>query len=92
MTRPYDAIRETITIRGKEMRVTPREICEFYNAPYYENSFLDNTNLDTFRDIDMDDVVKYLTGGKGIWNHRADIELPTNFNQTIMFLIIKMWM
>ncbi|MBA0568149.1 hypothetical protein Golob_005661 [Gossypium lobatum] len=66
MTRPYDAIWETITIRGKEMRVTPREICEFYNVAYYENSFLDNINLDTFRDIDMDDVVKYLTEGKDV--------------------------
>ncbi|MBA0803466.1 hypothetical protein Gohar_013675 [Gossypium harknessii] len=30
--------------------------------------------------------------GKGSWNYRPDTELPTNFNQAIMFPIAKMWM
>ncbi|MBA0791008.1 hypothetical protein Gohar_015616 [Gossypium harknessii] len=30
--------------------------------------------------------------GRGSWNYRPDTELPTNFNQAIMFLVAKMWM
>ncbi|MBA0840797.1 hypothetical protein Goarm_003345 [Gossypium armourianum] len=33
----------------------------------------------------MNDVVKYLTQGRGISNHRPNTELPTNFYQAIMF-------
>ncbi|MBA0577187.1 hypothetical protein Golob_027394 [Gossypium lobatum] len=33
--RLYDEIWETITVRGNEVRVTLREICEFYNVSYY---------------------------------------------------------
>lgn len=49
----------TLTVRGEEVPLTPREICEFYDVSYYENDFLDSTGLDRFRD--MDDVMKYLT-------------------------------
>ncbi|MBA0820195.1 hypothetical protein Gohar_022275 [Gossypium harknessii] len=39
LRRPYNATWETIPVRGKEMFATPRAICEFYNAPYYEADF-----------------------------------------------------
>lgn len=48
-------------LRGKEVHVTFREICEFYDAPYYENNFLENTNLTNFKDINMDNIVNYLS-------------------------------
>ncbi|MBA0847003.1 hypothetical protein Goshw_010984 [Gossypium schwendimanii] len=40
----------------------------------------------------MEDVIKYLTRGRGSWNYRPDTELHTNFNQPTMFLVAKMWM
>ncbi|MBA0697825.1 hypothetical protein Goari_021349, partial [Gossypium aridum] len=32
---------DMVLVRGKEVRVTPRIIYDFYNAPYYENYFID---------------------------------------------------
>lgn len=56
MMRPYSVIWETVTVRSNVVHVTPWEICDFYNVQYYETNFLDNTGLDTFNDIDMDDI------------------------------------
>ncbi|MBA0755585.1 hypothetical protein Gogos_005513 [Gossypium gossypioides] len=40
----------------------------------------------------MEDVVKYLTQGRGSWNYRPETKLPMSFNQAIMFPVAKMWM
>ncbi|MBA0788745.1 hypothetical protein Gotri_027985 [Gossypium trilobum] len=39
---------DMVLVRGKEVRVTPRIICNFYNASYYENDFFDETDLEYF--------------------------------------------
>ncbi|MBA0759780.1 hypothetical protein Gotri_022614 [Gossypium trilobum] len=49
-------------------------------------------DLESFQNIDMEDVIKYLTYGRGSWNYRSNTKLPTNFNQAIMFPVAKMWM
>ncbi|MBA0699214.1 hypothetical protein Goari_000869, partial [Gossypium aridum] len=36
---------DMVLVQGKEMRVTPRIIWDFYNAPYYENDFIDESDL-----------------------------------------------
>ncbi|MBA0681847.1 hypothetical protein Goari_023620, partial [Gossypium aridum] len=36
---------DMVLVWGKEVRVTPRIICDFYNSLYYENDFIDETNL-----------------------------------------------
>ncbi|MBA0711076.1 hypothetical protein Golax_010308, partial [Gossypium laxum] len=50
--------------RGEEVSITPKEICEFYNAPFYDKDFLSSIDLDKFENIDMKDVIKYLTQGR----------------------------
>ncbi|MBA0855845.1 hypothetical protein Goshw_019979, partial [Gossypium schwendimanii] len=90
--RPHGYIWEDITVRGEEVHVTLREICKFYNVSYYEAGFLDNIDLDNFKDINMDNIVNYLTKGRGERNHRSDTEFPSKFNQEIMFPTAKMWM
>ncbi|MBA0750733.1 hypothetical protein Gogos_002123, partial [Gossypium gossypioides] len=47
--------------RGEEVPITPKEICEFYDAPFYDKGFLSSIDLDKFKNIDMEDVIKYLT-------------------------------
>ncbi|KAH1031538.1 hypothetical protein J1N35_043712, partial [Gossypium stocksii] len=79
-------------VRGIEVIVTPREICEFYNVPYYSSDFFESTNLDYFINIDMDNIVNYLTKEKGEGKHRPDINASTSFTPTIMFPIAKIWM
>ncbi|KAG8489241.1 hypothetical protein CXB51_017257 [Gossypium anomalum] len=88
--RPYGFMWETVTVRGKDVSLTPRAICEFYDAPYYESDFLKNIDLINFNDIDMDSIVKYLIENRSEWKYRPDTRLPTNFNQAIMLPIAKM--
>ncbi|MBA0586938.1 hypothetical protein Gorai_000078 [Gossypium raimondii] len=57
---------------GQEVHVTPRKICDFYNALYYVSYFLNNTDLTHFKNIDMDTIVNYLINGRGEWKHRSD--------------------
>ncbi|KAH1129586.1 hypothetical protein J1N35_000964, partial [Gossypium stocksii] len=61
---------DIVPVRGKEVRVTPRIICEFYNAPYYEKYFISETNLKYFWDIDMDNIINFLTEGRGKRKYR----------------------
>lgn len=51
--------------KGEEVRVIPRNICEFYNALYYENDFVEEINLKYFKDINMNNVINYLIEGTG---------------------------
>ncbi|MBA0734104.1 hypothetical protein Gogos_018050, partial [Gossypium gossypioides] len=37
--------------KGEEVPITPREICEFYDAPFYDKDFLSSTDLDKFANI-----------------------------------------
>ncbi|MBA0711147.1 hypothetical protein Golax_010365 [Gossypium laxum] len=63
---------DTITMRGEEVSITLKEICEFYDIPYYGKDFLNNTDLNTFEDIEMEDVINYLTQGRVSlkWNNQ----------------------
>ncbi|MBA0761458.1 hypothetical protein Gotri_024106 [Gossypium trilobum] len=54
---------DIVLVRWKEVRVTPRIIYDFYNAPYYEKDFIDETDLEYFRDIDMDNIINFLIEG-----------------------------
>ncbi|MBA0670514.1 hypothetical protein Goklo_025194 [Gossypium klotzschianum] len=51
---------DIVPVRGKEVQVTPQIICDFYNAPYYEKDFIDETNLEYFWDISMDNIINFL--------------------------------
>ncbi|MBA0797970.1 hypothetical protein Gohar_008612 [Gossypium harknessii] len=75
--RPYDIVWETITVSGKEVRVTPREIYEFYYVPYYEYDFLGNTDLTYFKDMDMDNIERITR------NNISDIEWMIRWIQEI---------
>ncbi|MBA0855049.1 hypothetical protein Goshw_008510 [Gossypium schwendimanii] len=67
---------DTVTVIGKEVSITLRKICEFYDVPFYSKDFFNNIDLDKLEDIDMEDVIKYLTPDRGTWNHRLDTSLP----------------
>ncbi|MBA0759778.1 hypothetical protein Gotri_022612 [Gossypium trilobum] len=56
---------DIVLVRGKEVRITPQIVCDFYNAPYYENDFIDETDSEYFRGKDMDSIINFLTEGRG---------------------------
>lgn len=80
--RGYNALITDVKMRGKDVQISPNDIYEFYNIPYYEKE-TDNTDLKGFQNISIEDVIKYLMQGRGSWNYKPDIELPKNFNQAI---------
>ncbi|MBA0789647.1 hypothetical protein Gotri_028142 [Gossypium trilobum] len=49
---------EIVLVCGKEVQVTPQIICDFYNAPHYEKDFINEIDLEYFRDIDRDNIIK----------------------------------
>ncbi|PPR94452.1 hypothetical protein GOBAR_AA26217 [Gossypium barbadense] len=79
-------------IRGKEVLVTPQDICWYYNAPYYTHGHLETLDLFTFEDFDMEGIIVYLTVRHGEWTHQVDFEVPLKLNTTIMFRMTNMWM
>ncbi|MBA0710916.1 hypothetical protein Golax_010168 [Gossypium laxum] len=66
--RPHSVRWEMVTVWGKDVSFTPKAICEFYDAPYYEMNFLESTYLINFDNIDMDSIIKYLIENRGEWN------------------------
>ncbi|MBA0843313.1 hypothetical protein Goarm_000515 [Gossypium armourianum] len=64
---------DIVPVRGKEVQVTPQIICDFYNAPYYEKYFIDETDLEYFRDISMDNIINVLIEGRGKWKYRPEL-------------------
>lgn len=81
-----------VTVQGKQVLVTPREIFLYYNTPYYAYDFLELVDLKVYRDKDIDTVLRYLTQGCGKWTHRTSSNILFKFNQAIMFRMVKMWM
>ncbi|KAH1057221.1 hypothetical protein J1N35_035286 [Gossypium stocksii] len=69
---------DTVLVQGKEVQVTAIIICDFYHVPYYENNFIDETSLEYFRDMDMDNITNFVTEGRGKWKYRAEEELSKN--------------
>lgn len=39
----------------------------------------------------MDNIINYLSKGRGEWKDHPDTSIPTSFNKAIMFLEAKMW-
>lgn len=79
-------------VRDEEVPINPDEICEIYNVPFYENDYINSIDLEMFRNIDMEEVIKFLTQGRGSWNYRPDTRSSSNFNQAVMFPVAKIWM
>ncbi|KAG8473207.1 hypothetical protein CXB51_035129 [Gossypium anomalum] len=63
---------DTVPVRGKEVQVSPRIICDFYNATYYGKDFIDETDLEYFQDIGMDNIINFLIEGRGKWKYRPE--------------------
>lgn len=81
-----------VIVREKEVLVTPEDIYQFYNAPYYLPDALVELDIYYFFEIDKDSIVNYLTERSGIWKCQPSMNIPLNFNQAITLLVLKMWM
>ncbi|MBA0876833.1 hypothetical protein Goshw_012885, partial [Gossypium schwendimanii] len=84
--------RNDLAITSKISTNKVKATCRFYDSPFYMSDFLENTDLTLYKDINMDNIVNYLTKGRGEWKRQPSTNLPLLFNQAIMFPIAKMWM
>ncbi|MBA0786484.1 hypothetical protein Gotri_025459 [Gossypium trilobum] len=76
---------------------------EFYASPrYHESRNIEGHIWDTIlvrrkevqnicRDIDMDNIINFVTEGRGEWKYRAGTNILVSFPQAIMFPEAKMW-
>lgn len=44
----YGTIAKRVTVKGVEVPITPDDLCDFYNIPYYEKDFVEEINFDKF--------------------------------------------
>ncbi|MBA0816027.1 hypothetical protein Gohar_000735, partial [Gossypium harknessii] len=67
-------------------------ICQIYDLPYYYRDYLCKTDLNEFRNIDTEEILRFLTEGKEMWTYRIGTTILETFNQELMTPKAKMWM
>ncbi|MBA0877248.1 hypothetical protein Goshw_000503 [Gossypium schwendimanii] len=55
-------------------------ISQIYDASYYYHDYLYKTYLKEFRDIDTEEILRFLTKVKEIWTYRMGTSIPETFN------------
>lgn len=63
--RPHCVMWKKVIVRVKEVPFSPKKICKFFDVPYYDSDYLENIDLMGYQDVDMETIVKYLTGNRG---------------------------
>ncbi|MBA0839007.1 hypothetical protein Goarm_004782 [Gossypium armourianum] len=73
VTRPFYEMRAVVKVGGVNILVTKRSICQFYDAPYYYRDYLYRTDLKEFRNIDMEEILRFLMDGKEMWTYKIEM-------------------
>ncbi|MFQ6663062.1 hypothetical protein Gotur_030714 [Gossypium turneri] len=81
-----------VKVKGVNVPVTEMDICQIYDVPYYYCDYLYKTDLKEFRNIDTEEMLRFLTEGKEMWTYRTRTTIPEIFNQELMTPKDKMWM
>ncbi|MBA0763172.1 hypothetical protein Gotri_012673 [Gossypium trilobum] len=69
-----------VKVRGVNVPVTEMSIFQIYDIPYYYRDYLYKIDLKEFRNIDTDEILKFLTEGKETWTYRTGTTIPKTFN------------
>ncbi|MBA0762948.1 hypothetical protein Gotri_012490 [Gossypium trilobum] len=70
----------------------PLEEPTFYDAPYYYYDYLYKTSLKEFKNVDMEEIFRFVTEGKEVWTYQPGTTIPKMFNQALMTPKAKIWM
>ncbi|MBA0794167.1 hypothetical protein Gohar_018518, partial [Gossypium harknessii] len=62
-TRPFYEMRSFVKVKRINDLITEMGICQFYDAPYFYRDYLYKTNLKEFKNIDTEEVLRFLTEG-----------------------------
>ncbi|MBA0845152.1 hypothetical protein Goarm_023199, partial [Gossypium armourianum] len=91
-TRPFYEMRSVVKVRGVNILMTEMSICQIYDAPYYYHDYLYKTDLKKLKNIDTEEILRFLTKGKEMWTYQTGTTIPQTFNQELMTPKAKMWM
>ncbi|KAG8497101.1 hypothetical protein CXB51_008309 [Gossypium anomalum] len=59
-------------------------VCQIYDAPYYYRDYLYKTNFKEFRNIDTEEVLRFLMLGKEMWTYQIGTGILEMFSQKLM--------
>ncbi|MBA0749361.1 hypothetical protein Gogos_003305 [Gossypium gossypioides] len=90
--KPFYEMRSFEKVIGFNVLVTKMSIFQIYDTPYYYRNHLYKTDLKEFRNIDIEEVLRFLTARKEMWTYRMGITIPKTFNQELMTPKANMWM
>ncbi|MBA0755870.1 hypothetical protein Gogos_019961 [Gossypium gossypioides] len=85
-------MRSFVKVRGFNVSVTEMSISQIYDTPYYYCGYLYKTNLKEFRNIDTNEILRFLTERKDMWTYQMGTTIPKTFNQQLMTSKAKMLM
>ncbi|MBA0553749.1 hypothetical protein Golob_012900 [Gossypium lobatum] len=91
-TMPFYEMRTFVKVRGVNILVIGRSIYQFSDAPYYYCDYLYKTSLKEFKNVDMEEIFRFLTKGKEVWTYQPRTTIPKMFNQALMTPKAKIWM
>ncbi|MBA0754759.1 hypothetical protein Gogos_019965 [Gossypium gossypioides] len=70
-TRPFYEMHSLVKVRGVNGLITKMSIYECYDVPYYYRNYLYKTDLNEFKNIDMEEILQFLTEWKEMWTYRT---------------------
>lgn len=62
--RPFYEMCSFVKVKGVNVLVIEMGICQFYNVPYYYRDYLYKIDLKEFTNIDIEQILIFLTEGK----------------------------
>ncbi|MBA0770433.1 hypothetical protein Gotri_019070 [Gossypium trilobum] len=74
-------MRSFVKVRGVNVPVTTMSIFQIYDAPYNYCNYLYKTNLKEFRNIDTEEILRFLMKGKEMWTYQTRTIIPETLNQ-----------
>ncbi|MBA0701864.1 hypothetical protein Goari_020382 [Gossypium aridum] len=89
-TRPLYEMRSIVKIKGVNVPVTDMSICHFYDVSYYCRDYLYKADMKEFKNIDIEEILRFLTKGKERWTYQMGTTISVTFNQEVMTPKAKM--
>ncbi|KAK5811922.1 hypothetical protein PVK06_027309 [Gossypium arboreum] len=90
--RRFYEMRSFVKVRGVNVSVTEMSIFQIYDVPYYYRDYICKIDLKEFRNIDTEEILRFLKEGKEMWTYQTGTTIPETFNQALLTPKAKMWM
>ncbi|MBA0809235.1 hypothetical protein Gohar_024906 [Gossypium harknessii] len=90
--RQFYEMHSFVKVKRVNVPVTEMSIFQICDAPYYYRYYLYKTDLKEIKNIDIEEILRFLTEGKEMWTYRMGTVILDTFNQELMTPKAKMWM